>query len=193
MRQVAAAFLLALGVGAWVGPGAMAAGPQQTGAAVTAQADLHATVESVDMTTRQVLLRDESGKLETVTVGPEARNLGQVRPGDHVTVRLVMTALAEMAPAGGAGPDVAKADYVDRTPKGAMPGGVVGDAVRVRVTFNSYDPGTKTVTYTLPSGAQVIEPVRRPAMQSFASGLKAGDKVDLTFIRAIGISVTPMK
>ncbi len=192
MRQLVAVLALVLGGCAWAGMPAVAANPPPSGAVVVVQADLHATVETIDMATREVLLRGDDGGLETVVVGPAARNLGQVKPGDHVNMRLSMTALAQMAPASGAGPDVARADFGDRAPKGAMPGGVVGDAIRVRVTFNSYDPATKVVVYTLPSGTQVTQPVLAPAMQSFAAGLKPGDKVDLTFIRAVAIAVTPM-
>ena len=44
-----------------------------------------ATVESVDQSTRQVVLRDNAdGAVFTVTAGPEVRNLAQVEAGDQV-------------------------------------------------------------------------------------------------------------
>jgi len=43
-----------------------------------------ATVDKVDLSTREVTLKGVDGRLETVRVGPEARNLGQVKAGDVV-------------------------------------------------------------------------------------------------------------
>jgi hypothetical protein len=45
-----------------------------------------AIVETVDQTARQVLLRGDEGSLHTVPLGPEVRNLAQLRSGDTVTV-----------------------------------------------------------------------------------------------------------
>ena len=69
------------------------------GAAMLAQVPLHAApvvisdlveakavVELVDMTTRTVLLRDDSGELDSVIASPKVRNLAKVHPGDHVVV-----------------------------------------------------------------------------------------------------------
>jgi hypothetical protein len=194
MRHVIAALLTAMGVAAWAGSAALAAPqPAPKGAEVFVRAELRATVESVDMTARQVLLRDEAGKLETVKIGPEARNLGQVMPGDHVTVALNLGVLAQLAPSDGTGPVVARAEFAGRTPPGAKPGGGVGDALRVRVLFHSYDPTTKIVTFTLPSGTTAARELLTPEMQTFASGLRSGDKVDVTFVRVVGIAVTSAK
>ena len=44
-----------------------------------------ATVLSIDMGSRDVLLMDSQGKLHTVNVSDQARNLDQVRVGDKVT------------------------------------------------------------------------------------------------------------
>jgi hypothetical protein len=194
MRHVFAALLIAAGVAAWAGSPAIAASqPAPKGAEVVIHAELHATVESVDLPARQVLLRDDAGKLETVKVGPEARNLGQVMPGDHVTVVLNLGVLAQLAPSNGAGPVIAQTEFAGRTPLGAKPGAGMGDALRVRVLFNSYDPKTKVVSFTLPSGEHATRELLAPDMQKFASGLKSGDKVDVTFVRVVGIAVTSAK
>jgi hypothetical protein len=57
---------------------------------------LTATVETTDMTTREVLLRGEGGRLATVVAGPEVRNLGQVRPGDRVVMEYQEAIAAEI-------------------------------------------------------------------------------------------------
>lgn len=163
------------------------------GAMATAEIREKAVVESIDMATRHVLLRTEDDKLETVTVGPEARNLGQVKPGDQVEFTIRLGIAADMAPSDGSGPPIAHLDVSSRARPGEKPGGFVGEAVRVRVTFVAYDPKTKAATFTLPSGEQRSKVLQTQQMQDFAAGLKAGDKVDVTFARSLAIAVRPAK
>jgi Cu/Ag efflux protein CusF len=163
------------------------------GAMTTAEIQEKAVVESVDMSTRHVLLRGDDGKLETVTVGPEARNLGQVKPGDQVEFTIRLGVAAQMAPSDGSGAPIAHLDVASRAQPGEKPGGFVGQAVRVRVIFVAYNPKTKTVSFTLPSGEQRSRTLQTKDMQDFASGLKAGDKVDVTFARSLAIAVRPAK
>jgi hypothetical protein len=47
---------------------------------------MYATVLSINMDTREVLLMDQNGKLHNITVSDEARNLGQVRVGDKLNL-----------------------------------------------------------------------------------------------------------
>src|ERR1700693_6207534 len=63
-----------------------------------------ATVESVDQTTRQVLLSDPSGNLLTVTAGPGIRNLAQVHAGDQVHVIYQRAVAVRLASPGGSLP-----------------------------------------------------------------------------------------
>ncbi len=190
MRKFFGAGLFALGLVLWAAHPADAKQAPH-GAAVGAQVELKATVETVDMTDRHVLLRAEDGSLETVTVGPEARNLDQVKPGDHVIIRMRLGVVAQMAPSDGSGEPVAQADIAGRTAQGQRPGGLVGTATRVRVTFNTYDKKSKKVAFTLPSGEQQSTVLKTKAMQDFAAGLKPGDKVDVTFLKSIAIAVVP--
>jgi hypothetical protein len=171
--------------------GAGAATAKEKAAAVGAQLETKAVVESVDVATRKVLLRAEDGSLQTVTVGPEVRNLPQVKAGDHVLIRIRLGVVAQMAGANESTPPVAQADVVGRAPDGDRPAALVGDALRVRVTFNAYDPKTKLVQFTLPTGEQKSTVLRTKTMQDFAAGLKPNDKVDVTFVRSFAIAVVP--
>ena len=82
--------------------------PPPTSVAHTMQ--LVATVESVDMSTRQVLLQTPDGARATVVAGPEVRNLPQVRAGDSVTVTYQEAIAVQMAQPGTAPPNAAAAD-----------------------------------------------------------------------------------
>jgi len=188
MKNVVVASLLALGLGFL--PGAPAKAKE---ASVGEQVEAKAVVESVDQNLRQVLLSGDDGTLMTVQVGPEVRNLAQVRAGDHVVMRIRVGVLATMAPADGAGGPVEHVDVGGRAEKGAKPGAYAGDATRVRVTFNAYNSKTKTVSFTLPNGEQRSAVLQRKPMQDFAADLKPADQVDVTFARSVAVAVTPMK
>src|SRR3954453_8922312 len=51
---------------------------------------INAVVETVDPNSRELLLRGDagaqSGRLLSMVVSPRVQRLGQIRPGDHVTV-----------------------------------------------------------------------------------------------------------
>ena len=67
---------------------------------------LSATVESVDMGTRKVVLRAEDGTKESFVASPEVRNLPQVRVGDKVTATYQEAIAVRMAPVGSAAPNM---------------------------------------------------------------------------------------
>jgi len=188
MKQLLTAAVLAAGLAFAAGASSQA---KEKEAIVGTQVETKAIVESIDQQTRNVLLRNEDGTLQTIVVGPEVRNLDQVKAGDHVLFRIRLGVVAQLAPSDGAGPEVAQADVTGRAPEGKLPAGLVGQALRVRVTFNSYDRKTKKVTYTLPGGASESLVLHTKTMQDFAAGLKAGDKVNVTFLRSVAVAVMP--
>ena len=59
-----------------------------------------ATVESVDLRTRVVLLREDNGDLESVIASPELRNLAQVHAGDSVLVSIQRSVVLEIGKPG---------------------------------------------------------------------------------------------
>src|SRR4051812_10110913 len=118
MKKILTAALLTAGLTLLPAGPSMA---REKEAAVAAQLNGKATVESVDMATRHVLLRNEDGSLQTITVGPEVRNLAQVKAGDRVLIRVRLGVLAEIAPPHDNSPAVAAADVVGRAPQGDRP------------------------------------------------------------------------
>src|SRR4030081_5686 len=62
-----------------------------------------ATVLSIDMGSRDVLLMDAHGKLLTVNVSDQARNLDQVRVGDKMTAEYTQAISLQLKKRGSAG------------------------------------------------------------------------------------------
>jgi hypothetical protein len=164
--------------------------PPPTDVAHTKQ--LVATVETVDISTRQVLLRTPDGAHTTVVAGPEVRNLPQLRAGDRVTVTYQEAIAVQMAQPGSAPPDVA-ALVAQRAAPGQLPGGAVGGVVAARVTVVSAAPDGTSVTFTGPRGVLHTAAVRDPNMQSFVQRLRPGDQVDVAYANELALRVDPMQ
>ncbi len=162
--------------------------PPPAPAAVERTKQIVATVESVDMKTRQVMLRAADGSRATVVAGPEVRNLAQVRAGDTVTVTYQEAVAVQMAPPGSAPPNAAVL-AADRAAPGQLPGGAVGAVVVGRVTVVSAAPDGSSVTFTGRDGATHTAQVRDPKMQAFVRQLRPGNQVDVGFASEVAVSV----
>jgi len=58
------------------------------GVAAIDTVEVKATVEAIDYKTREVTLKGPEGQLQKVVVGPQAKRLAEVKPGDTVVARL---------------------------------------------------------------------------------------------------------
>ena len=164
--------------------------PPPTDVAHTKQ--LVATVESVDISTRQVLLRTPDGAHTTVVAGPEVRNLPQLRAGDRVNVTYQVAIAVQMAQPGTT-PLNAAALVTQRAAPGQLPGGAVSGVITARVTVVSVAPDGTSVTFTGPRGVLHTAAVRDPNMQSFVQRLRPGDQVDVGNVNEVAVSVEPMR
>ena len=173
--------------------GAPAAPVGEHGAALTRTATFTATVESIDRRTRQIVLRLEDGTFETVTAGPNVRNLAQVQPGDTVVLEFGEALILSLAnPADGAGP-VAAGEAMARTPPGQRPGMGAAEGMRARVTVDAVNRRTGAVTFTGPAGVQRVARPQRPDMVDFARSLRPGQQVDIVYGRSVALRVEPMR
>ncbi len=151
--------------------------------------EMRAVVESIDQKARTVLLREADGTLASLKIGPEVRNLPQVKAGDVVVLRYGEALIAQAMPRG-AGMAQPQAEAIaGRTPKGTLPGAAVADSVTARVKITAIDLQRNMVSFTGPQGGAQTVPVVHPEMQRLLRTLKVGDDVDVTFQRALAIRV----
>ena len=73
-------------------------------------------------------------------------------------------------------------------PEGTKPAGLVGGAVSMAVTFQSYDPATGIAIFTTPEG-RLESVVVDPAMRAFASIQHAGDRVTIDLSNVLAVSI----
>lgn len=154
--------------------------------------EVSATVEKLDIERRLVALRGPEGNLFTVEVGPEVRNLPQVQVGDRVVVRYFEAIGARLTTTGeGIGTTVELGSA--RADPGERPAGAVGTRTTVPVTISAVDTRRNVVSFFGEDGLVRALTVREPAAQAFIRGLKAGDRVELTFTEAVAVSVEPIR
>lgn len=145
---------------------------------------LKARIESVDLKTRQVLLRREDGSLLTYEAGPEIRNLPQVKAGDTVeadireTLRLTLTR--------GEAPREGVATGMAVAPEGSRPGAAGIEAVRAVGRVEQVDAVQRTVAVR--GGDGNVRQYRVPNNVNIAR-IQPGDNVSLTLVRRAVVAV----
>lgn len=145
-----------------------------------------ATVERIDMANREVTLKGEEGEAPvTITVGPDVRNLDQVRVGDIVTIT-VSEELAIFAAPQGRGPSITETHEDRRTPMGGKPGRSVTNLMETTVTIVALDLAKHSAVIRELSGD--LRAIRLSDRMNL-DGIKVGDQVVLRHTKAVAISV----
>ncbi|HEY4645441.1 MAG TPA: hypothetical protein VIH25_04075 [Steroidobacteraceae bacterium] len=150
-----------------------------------------ATVEAIDLANRLVTIRGPEGNAATLEVGPEVRNLPQVKVGDEVVVSYYAAMAAEFKKPGEGVKGVREDVGAARAEPGERPGGIVGRQVKATVIIESVDAKSNSVSFTGPYGMLRTIAVQDPDAQAFIKKLKKGDEVELTYTEAVAISVEP--
>jgi len=177
--------VLALCATCLAGGGTAKAPSAPQGAMVVESAEVTATVEAVDPTTRVVTLKMKDGRTEKVKCGPDVVNFDQIKVGDKVKAKYVESIAVSIAK--GAQPGAGAASTVMLAPKGAKPGGVEVNTITATAKVDSVHTTRKTVTLDMPDGTKKTLKIgpNGPDLKN----LKKGDDVTVTYTEAFGIKV----
>jgi Cu/Ag efflux protein CusF len=169
-------------------PSSSAAAREHPAAGAVASATVRATVEAIDLKTREVTLRRDDGELVTLVVSEEARNLAQVAKGDVVTASYQVGLVVALGPPG---KEPVRVDDTQaaRTAAGQKPGGAIQQTVAVTATVVGIDMATHTVTLKGPRRT-VDLPV---AKDVDLTKVKVGDQVGAVYQESFALTVEPAK
>ena len=145
------------------------------------------TVEAMDLQKRQVTIKGPRGKLHSMDVGPDVRNLEQVKVGDRVVVRYAQALTLTLMKDGKELRSRIDTAGGDRTPAGARPGGVIGQKVEVTADVIAVNKKTRMVTLRGPEHVVDLK-VEDPAQLKL---VKVGDQVHAVYTEAVALSVEP--
>jgi Cu/Ag efflux protein CusF len=145
-----------------------------------------ATIDAIDHDTRMITLKDKDGNSRDIYAGPEIRRFDELKVGDVVTFHTTESTVYQIRKAGeSAQPSVKDASVVVRTP-GAKPGATKTEQETKTVTVKAVDTKTSSVTILTDDGKTTSFKVKD---KNLLKGLAAGDKVTITYTKAIAISV----
>lgn len=146
-----------------------------------------ATVQKINLETREVSLVDTNGKPLTIKCGPEVRNLEELRVGDKVTATYYESVAYEVHKPGAVEAGTRAAVGAARAEPGEKPGAVAANVVQVTATIEAIDKSVPSVTLRKADGQLVPIKVRDA---SRLENVAVGDMVEITFTEAMAISVT---
>ena len=152
------------------------------------QITLRGTVQAVDATARTITIRGETGNVVTLDVPQSVVRLNEVKVGDVVSAVYYDQVSVTAHPAGAPDNDRLEPPIATPTP-GALPGGTVAQRRVTTVTITGWDPATRVVTFTVPSGATYSRRLVETTDANLMKGLKVGDRVDVTRTEAVRLGV----
>jgi Cu/Ag efflux protein CusF len=144
-----------------------------------------ATIEGIDHDTRTITFKDKDGKTWDVVAGPEVRRFDELKIGDAVTFRTTESTVYQIRKPGEAAAPAAKDVAIVRTP-GAKPGGLKTEQETKVVTIKEVNSKTKGVTIMTEDGKTMSMKVEDGKL---LKGLAAGDRVVITYTKAVAISI----
>jgi Cu/Ag efflux protein CusF len=150
-----------------------------------------ATIAGVNYDTREVTLEvpnKPGDNFFDVAISDDVKNLSQIRFGDRVTVEYVEAVFVDLYRAGEVDPGVGFAAAVGTAPPHERPARAVAKDVSVVAVIEAIDRENELVTLRGPQGMTKVVKARNPAN---LDKVKVGDKIKITFARALAVSVTP--
>jgi Cu/Ag efflux protein CusF len=147
-----------------------------------------ATIVAIDSTNRLVTLKNEAGISETIYAGPEVQRFAELKVGDKVTFKYWESIVYAIQPPGAKPPEPRTTAIVRRP--GTQPGATASEQLTTVVTIKAIDLKVPSVTVTTADGNVMSFKVEEPKN---LEGVKAGDKVQITYTRALAVSVESPK
>jgi len=145
-----------------------------------------AVVERIDLATREVTLRGSGGRKLTLAVGPEVRNLPQVKVGDTVVATYVESLVFQVRKPGEATLGSTGGAAVATAAPGQRPAGEALATVTVTTLVEAIDRQARTITLQTADGETRALEVQNPAN---LDKVKVGDMLDITYSKALAIAV----
>ena len=150
---------------------------------------VRATVQAVDLENRLVTLKGEKGRVVTINVSEEARNLDQVQVGDKVTFkyREAMAIQLDKAPTTGGITERRDTLSGTRAPLGQRPSATLRDKTELTANVIAIDRKMRRVTLQGPERAITVKVPKDINLKN----VRVGDQVQVTYVEEFGLSVEP--
>lgn len=149
-----------------------------------------ATVISIDQTKRMITLRDDkSGQEDTYSIGAEVKRFEEIKAGDKVRTTFNESIVLQVRRPGDP-PLPAGSDTAVTRGTGKLPSATVAAQEKMTVTVKSIDATVPSLTVTTPDGRVVT---RKIEDKKHLANVKPGDQIDITYTRALLLSIERVK
>ena len=147
-----------------------------------------ATIKAIDQATRSITLRTENGDEDTFTVGPDVTRFNQLKVGDTIRATYYESLVFRVRKAGE--PATPPSGVVGGGRLEKTPGGVLGTQETTTVTVKAVDMNVPSITVVTADGRTLT---RKIAEKKNLEGVKAGDKIDITYTQGLVVAAEPGK
>ena len=145
-----------------------------------------ATIDAIDHDTRTITLKDKDGKITQIVAGPEVRRFDELKVGDVVTFVINESVVYTIRKPGESVPPDKKDDPAIVRDAAAKPGGTKTTQETKTVTVLAIDPKTSAVTIQTEDGKTSTHKVND---KNIVKNIKVGDRVVITYTKAVAISI----
>jgi Cu/Ag efflux protein CusF len=150
---------------------------------------INATIQAIDTTTRMVTLRDDKGNEDTFTAGEGLQRFNELKVGQKVNITYYESIVFQVLKPGEKGGGASFEAALNRA-KSALPAGTLATQDKATVTVKAVDPSVPSITVATEDGRSVTRKIEN---KKNIEGVKPGDKIDITFTRAVITSVENAK
>ena len=163
-----------------------AAGKASPLVVVAETTSIEARLDAVDVKTRRMTVTGPGGKTLTLKVGPDVKDLDQVKPGDQLVVRY-FEPLAVFVRKATEPRAAAEGTAVQVIPRGKRPVAVAVDTVEFKGTVEGIEYAKRRLTLKGPEGKTRTIKVD-PSVKRFTE-VKKGDQIVVRHTEAIAFSI----
>jgi cold shock CspA family protein len=140
-----------------------------------------ATIQAIDQSTRAITLRDDKGNEDTFIAGDAVQRFNELKVGQKVNITYYESIVFQLLKPGEKGSGTSVEAALDRA-KSALPAGTVAVQDKATVTVKAVDMAVPSITVATADGRTVTRKIEN---KKYLEGVKAGDRIDITFTRAL--------
>lgn len=155
--------------------------------------ELTATITDIDLEKRMITLKGSEGETVTTQVGPNVKNLDQVKVGDEVKLQYylaVMVSAKRVSDDAKRGEEII-AGGVATAPAGEMPAVVAGREVKETVEILGTDKFKKAIAFRGADGKFREISMDAPHLAGRLDDFKEGEKYEVVYKEAVAVFVEP--
>lgn len=152
----------------------------------TESVEIKGTITAIDHTSREITVKGESGNEETLWVGPDVKRFAELKVGDTVKARYTAGLVYSVRKPGAPAPAPASGDVTMNRGKGPRPSGTIAQQQTATVTVKAVDAKVPSITVVTDDNRTLSFKVKDPKR---LEGVKAGDKIDVTYTESVVVTV----